>query len=221
MKKGTDWYPNRTADQIEMATIWVKAFAEKGVLWSIPQETIKNFTDLAAETSELFHAAQDKKKRTIVISADSRAALARLEAAMRDIKRRYLHMPPLTEGDYAWLHLRLRDSIPTPSRAPIAQAKVETFLEGRHELGTKVVYVEGDPNDPANAGFRIYHTVQKADESPPEHPSQLKDSFFTRRKKGRITFDPRDSGKICHFAVQIENEGKKGPWGPITSALIP
>jgi hypothetical protein len=24
-----------------------------------------------------------------------------------------------------------------------------------------------------------------------------------------------------YFAVQIENDGKKGPWGPMISALIP
>jgi len=221
MKKGKDWYPGKAADQIEMATFWVEAFTEKGALWNIPAETIENFTDLVAETSELFHLAQDKKKRTTVISADNKAALLRMESTMRDIKKRYLHIPPLTEGDYAWLRLRLRDTIPTPSRAPTAQAKVETFLEGRHELGTRIVYVEGDPNDASNSGYRIYYTAQPDDVPPPEHQSQLRESFFTRRKKGRIMFDPGDSGKICHFAVQIENEGKKGPWGPITSALIP
>jgi hypothetical protein len=30
-----------------------------------------------------------------------------------------------------------------------------------------------------------------------------------------------DSGKTAYFAVQIENEGKKGPWGPLVLALIP
>jgi hypothetical protein len=36
-----------------------------------------------------------------------------------------------------------------------------------------------------------------------------------------IEFEFGDSGKKCFMAVQIENEGKKGPWGPLTSALIP
>jgi hypothetical protein len=26
---------------------------------------------------------------------------------------------------------------------------------------------------------------------------------------------------LSHMAVQIENEGRKGPWGPLVSALIP
>jgi hypothetical protein len=36
-----------------------------------------------------------------------------------------------------------------------------------------------------------------------------------------IEFDYGDSGKTAYFAVQIENEGKKGTWGPLVSALIP
>jgi hypothetical protein len=30
-----------------------------------------------------------------------------------------------------------------------------------------------------------------------------------------------DSEKTVYFAVMIENDGKKGHWGPMTSALIP
>jgi hypothetical protein len=36
-----------------------------------------------------------------------------------------------------------------------------------------------------------------------------------------IEFGFGDSGKTAYFAVQIENEEKKGPWGPLVSALIP
>jgi hypothetical protein len=36
-----------------------------------------------------------------------------------------------------------------------------------------------------------------------------------------IEFDFEDSGKTVYFAVQIENDGKKGLWGPLAQALIP
>jgi hypothetical protein len=29
-----------------------------------------------------------------------------------------------------------------------------------------------------------------------------------------VVFDYGDSGKTAYIAVQIENDGKKGPWGP-------
>jgi len=221
MKKSTDWYPSKIADQIEIANIWVEAFAEKGDLWKIPREAVDEFFDLAMEAARLYHLVQDKQTRTIVIAADFKAAMTRMQVKARDIKKRYLYIPPLTEGDMARLKLRLKDTILTPSRAPTAQAKVETFLLGRHELGTLIVIAEGSSADPANDGFRVCYTVQDFGCPQPEQYSLLTESFFTRRKRGRISFEPGDSGKTCYFAVQIENGDKKGPWGPITSALIP
>jgi hypothetical protein len=79
----------------------------------------------------------------------------------------------------------------------------------------------GSPADPANKGYRIWHSVIASGETPPANPGDLRKSFFTKRKKDVIEFDFGDSGKTAYFAVQIENEGKKGPWGPLVSALIP
>jgi uncharacterized membrane protein len=53
------------------------------------------------------------------------------------------------------------------------------------------------------------------------NPDDLRKSFYTKRKKDVIEFEFGDSGKTAHFAVQIKNEGKKGPRGPLTQALIP
>jgi hypothetical protein len=41
------------------------------------------------------------------------------------------------------------------------------------------------------------------------------------RKKDVVQFDYGESGKNAYFAVQVENGGKQGPWGPLVSALIP
>jgi hypothetical protein len=127
----------------------------------------------------------------------------------------------LTDADYISLGLKPHDNIPTPSGTPTAQVTVETFLTGRHELGIKIIYVTGTATDPANKGYRIWYNVLAQGETPPETPKDLHESFYTKRKKDVIEFDFDDSGKTAYFAVQIENEGKKGPWGPLVSALIP
>jgi hypothetical protein len=77
------------------------------------------------------------------------------------------------------------------------------------------------PTDPANKGFKIWYSVVGQGETPPANPDDLRKSFYTKRKKDVLDFEFGDSGKTAYFAVQIENEGKKGPWGPLTSALIP
>ena len=91
----------------------------------------------------------------------------------------------------------------------------------RHELGIKIVYVTGSPVDPANKGFRVYYKVVAPGSAPPTAPGELIKSLYTKRKKDLMEFEFGDSGKTAYFAVQIENEGKKGPWGPMISALIP
>jgi hypothetical protein len=37
----------------------------------------------------------------------------------------------------------------------------------------------------------------------------------------RMEFEYGDSGKSAYFAIQIENDGKKGAWVPLGSAIIP
>jgi hypothetical protein len=88
-------------------------------------------------------------------------------------------------------------------------------------LGVHIVYVAGDPNDKANKGYRIWYAVVAPGETPPVDPEQLTKSLFTKRKKDVIEFGYGDSGNTAYFAVQIENDGKKGTWGPLVNALIP
>jgi hypothetical protein len=141
---------------------------------------------------------------------------------MRDFKRRYFLAPPLLDSDFISLGLKPHDQHPTPGSVPTAQVTIETYLAGRHELGVRIVYVTGSPDDPANKGYRIWYSVIAPGETPPANPDELRKSFFTKRRKDLIEFEFGDSGSTVYFAVQVENsEGKKGPWGPMVSALIP
>jgi hypothetical protein len=203
-----------------MAADWQSVMGTKSSAWGIPQTVLTELDALIQSADAALTAAQNETTRTPVATAQCKTAFEALSAKMRDIKRRYFLQPPLDEPGLVSLGLKPHDA-PTPSGTPTAQASVETYLLGRHELGVKIVYVTGDPNDSANKGFRIWYSVVAHDEIPPETPEELRKSFFTKRKKDVIEFDFGDSGKTCLMAVQIENGGKKGPWGPMVSALIP
>ncbi|MHB9291278.1 hypothetical protein Holit_00351 [Hollandina sp. SP2] len=110
---------------------------------------------------------------------------------------------------------------PTPSGYPTAEVTVETYLVGRHELGIRLVYVSGNPEDKANKGFRVWYKTVASGGEPVRASKELTDSFYTRRKKDVVVFDYEDSGKTAYMAVQVENGGKKGPWGPLVSGIIP
>jgi hypothetical protein len=196
-----------------MAHDWKAVAKTKAEAWGIPSAALTEFGGLLTAAETAHATAKNETTRTPAATAQCRDAFKTLEEKMRDWKRRYFLTPPLTDADYVSLGLKPHDTTPTPSGPPTAQVTVETFLVGRHELGVKLVYVTGDPHDSANKGYRIWYTVAAPGETPPANPDDLHKSFFTKRKKDVIEFDFGDSGKTVYFAVQIENDGKKGPWG--------
>jgi hypothetical protein len=189
--------------------------------WNIPDETVQKLEAEVNAADAALAAAKNEESRTPVATAQCKTAFDALEAVMRDIKKRFFYVPPLRESDLVGLGLRIPDSNPSSTGTPTAQTSIETFLIGRHQLGVRVVYLTGSPSDPANKGYRIWYMVVAPGEKAPTNPVELNESFYTKRRKDVLEFDFEDSGKTAYFAVQVENEGKKGPWGPITSALIP
>jgi hypothetical protein len=216
-----NWWPQGRAEQLVMAKDWKAVMTANTAAWNIPAAVLTEFDALIAAAETALAAALNESTRTPVSTAQCKAAFEALIAKARDIKRRYFLVPPLDDPALISLGLKPHDSIPTPSGTPTAQVTIETYLVGRHELGVKITYVTGNPADIANKAFRIWYSVTGFGEASPVNPEDLRKSFSTKRKKDIIAFDFGDSGKTAWFAVQIENEGKKGPWGPLVSALIP
>ena len=217
----TDWLPTTRQGQLSMANDWKAEMAANASAWNIPAAVITEFGDLIQAAETALNTAMNEATRTPVAPARCTAAFEALTVFMRDTKKRFFLEPPLDDPALVSLGLHPADHHPTPSGPPTAQVTIETYLVGRHELGVKIIYVTGNPADPANKGYRIWYSVVAPGETPPANPDDLRKSFFTKRKKDVIEFDFDASGKTAHFAVQIENEGKKGPWGPLVQALIP
>jgi hypothetical protein len=216
-----DWLPSARSEILAMADDWIAVCTTKQTYWNIPGTALTELTTLRNTAAIALETAKNETTRTPVATAQCKEAFDALAAFMRDFKRRYFLSPPLLDSDYISLGLKIPDPIPTPSGPPTAQVTVETYLLGRHELGVRIIYVVGTAADPANKGYRIWYSVIAPGETPPANPDDLRKSFYTKRKKDVIEFEFGDSGKTAYFAVQIENEGKKGPWGPLVNALIP
>jgi hypothetical protein len=221
MSTTKDWLATSRVGQLSTAKDWVTVLGVNAAAWNVPANVLTELSALIQTADIALITAQTETSRTPVATAQCKAAFDALVEKMRDIKRRYFLTPPLTDVDYISLGLKPHDTIPTPSGSPTAQCAVDTYLTGRHELGVKIIYETGNPDDSANKGYRIWYTVLAPGETPPAKPDDLRKSFFTRRQKDVIIFEFDDSGKTAYFGVQIENEGRKGPWGPLTSALIP
>jgi hypothetical protein len=221
MSTSKDWLPNDRESQLAMARNWVDVAGTNAQAWGIPPAVIQKLSGLLDTAETALNTAKNETTRTPVATAHCKAAFYAMTDAMRDIKRRYFLTPPLTDADYIALGLKPHDTTPTISGTPTAQITIETYLVGRHELGFRLIYLTGSPEDPANKAYRIWHRVIAPGETPPASPEDLHKSFSTKRKKDVLEFEFGDSGKTAYFSVQIENEEKKGPWGPMVSALIP
>jgi hypothetical protein len=221
MAKTINWLPTARDVILEMVDEWLMVCASKKTAWGIPESALTELTARRDAARTALKIAKTETTRTPVANAQCKEAFSVLITAMRDFKRRYFLTPPLTDADYISLGLKPPDGSRSPSGKPTAQVRVETFLVGRHELGIRIIYLTGSPDDPANKGYRIWYSVVAPGETPPSRPEDLHKSFSTKRKKDLIEFAYGDSGKTAYFAVQVENGGKKGPWGPLVSALIP
>jgi hypothetical protein len=188
--------------------------------WGIPHAMFTELEGMYTKSEELLQKAMSNE-RTPVIIEQCRESFNELAAKMRFFKAHYFLVPPLNNADLMHLGFTLHDPHPIPSGVPTAEVTVKTFLVGRHELGINIIYVSGNPDDKANKGFRVWYKVVPAGEEPVKSPKELTESFFTGRKKDMVMFDYEDSGKTAFIAVQVENGGRKGPWGPLVSALIP
>ena len=234
----SEWLPRKRELQIAMSENWQTVLvAAKVSAWGIPTAevaTLKNLTTAA----EAALALSQSSARTVVVTAQTKAAFAALIEKMRFLKNRYFVSPPLLDADYISLGLKPRDTKPTPIPPPTAQAEADVTYPAAHTLELHLRPVADTAPDAhrSNYGFRVYYgilppggaTLEAAAGprrdllKPPTSGDELPYSRFTRRTRERLDFAQEESGKTVYFCVRYENaKGEPGPWGPIFSAVIP
>ena len=152
----TDWLPYTRTAQLSMAKTWLVALARKGTNWNIPAAAITQLGDLVDHADD---ALQDAglSPRNPVDNQKVRTAFGNLTDSMRDFKRRYFFMPPLTEADWVSLELHLPDSTPTHIGPPTTIVAAEITYPHKNALTLHITPVDGHRYDErADWGFRIY-----------------------------------------------------------------
>lgn len=220
--KRSDWLPGKREDLLEMANTWFEIIRVKGkLIFKMTQETIDEFEDaLTLAKDEMYRPQTSRNAGTNVLLKE---AFDKLAAIMRDFKRRYFLVPPLTHADIANLGLRMRDEIPTPVSVPQGIAAAEVSYPGGEQVLLRIKHIDGSPSDErADYGYKVYYRVYSPGETPPQSAKDLKDNVFTRNKKHVFRFEPEDKAKTAYFCIRYENsKGEAGPWGPMFSAVIP
>ncbi|MDR0635092.1 MAG: hypothetical protein LBF91_08960 [Azoarcus sp.] len=238
MSKKTNWLPGKRELQIAMSENWQTILVTTKVsAWNIPTAEVTALKTLTT-AAEVALALSQSSARTVVVTAQTKAAFAALTEKMRFFKSRYFVSPPLVDADYISLGLKPHDTKPTPVPPPTAQAEADITYPAAHTLELHLRPLADTAPDPHHSdyGFRVYYgilppggaTLEAAAGprrdllKPPTSGDELPHSHFTRRKRERLDFAQEESGKTVYFCVRYENaKGEPGPWGPIFSAVIP
>lgn len=227
-----NWLPGTRAKQLDMALAWKTQLTLHAVNWNVPPEAVSDFSAAFELAQNIFENAI-VNGRTPALTAECERLFNAMIAIMRDIKNRYFRSPPLLDEDFVALFLNMPDTTKTTVPAPVAKPAMEISYMGTHSVNMYLSAAVNSPPDPhlSEWGFRIYYGIMPiiGEANAEKHEltqvpvsgEDLPFSKFTRRKKDRMEFDPRDSGKRVYFCAQYENsKGDKGPWGEMYDALI-
>jgi hypothetical protein len=216
-----DWMPGSGEAVLRMATTWTGFLPAVREKTNMPEETETELVQKTGAFQGLFQMPQSA--RTPAMNAEMRTARSELEAFMREVKRRYIFSPPLTEAEVISLGLTPRDNTPTAVDPPKARATGQIVYRGAGAIEVRIApEAEISEDKRGYHGCKIVYDVKPIDAPPPASERELFDSRFTRRKRETFIFQPIDSGKKVYFSMRYENsKGEAGPWCPVFSAVIP
>ena len=216
-----DWMSSKRDEQLAMGKSWVPVLNEKQMEWGVPAERVTKLSEalVVAETENNIPAGERSK----VSNARLKTAFTTLTGEMREIKRRYFFVPPLTNADLIGLGLKPKDTTPTSVTVPKVRASGKITLKGPGSLELHIApETEITEDKRAYYGCKVAYAVMDANEPAPQSERELTESMFTRRKKEAFIFQPQDSTKKVYFSIRYENsKGQPGPWCPVFSAVIP
>jgi hypothetical protein len=240
MAKRVDWLPGSRSEILAMCRSWILCLTyQTRTTWGVPEAEFTELETLFSAAEALLQKAMDEAERTHVITVECQGAFKALTAKMRFFRDRYFKMPPLTEGDWAALGFRQKDTHPTPVPAPDGVPAVSlSYPGGPHamtaQLGPLAGTRELDPE--SDYGYAVYVGImppggatleQAASEKhylmkPPVDGKGLTHYRFSRRRKEKLLFDAEDGGMTAYVCCRYENQkGETGQWGPVVSAIIP
>ena len=224
----SDWMPRIRSVQLEMGTNWSTILAEKAELWKIPEALTTVLKESVNEAAS--QLAVPIPERNAVTTARMNDAFKNLSTIMRDIKKRYFYVPPLTNSDIVSLGLKLKDENPTNIPPPSIPVTGRLTFPSIGLVEMCEIRPDGEKSDERSKyGVRIYFGILSEATStfkyritaPPKTGDDLPHSVFTRQKRYRFAFSEQ-GGKEVFFCMRYENsKGEAGPWGKIISAHVP
>ncbi|MDR2632274.1 MAG: hypothetical protein LBC51_01445, partial [Treponema sp.] len=224
MAKNTDWMPGPRTGILAMCLSWILYLTQaRRTAWGVPEAEFTELESLSSTAQDLLQKAQNDAERTRVITVECQEAFKALEAKMRFFRDRYFKIPPLTEGDWAALGFRPKDTHPSPAPAPDGvPAASLSYPGGPHamtlHLGPLAGTLELAPE--SDYGYVVYLGIMPPGGASLEQAASDKHYLmkvpadgkgllhyrFTRRAKEKLIFDAEDAGMTVYVCCRYENQ---------------
>ena len=190
--------------------------------WGFPEEEYEYLTALYDEFAKWHKMAQEPSTRTGPVIVGKDTARGKLEKALQqDVKEFLTYNRKVSDSDREKLGLPVHKSLRTP--APVATnypgVKVDSSIIRR----LMIYFVEGGHRTKARPhGQRGAIMQWIISDTPPANLTDLLHTSFITRPPFTLDFEEYNRGKTFYFSLCWENtRGKKGPFSPIISAIIP
>lgn len=226
--KYSDWMPAKRHERIAMAVNWAEYLNANMTKFNIPEERVTHLTSLVNAVVD--DTSVTRQNRSAAINARIKNNIEVLTADMRDIKRRYFFIPPLTAKDMVSLGLKPADDVLSTIAAPVTQPAGDLCFNGPAMVGIRNIRpFVNRKTCTAEYGVRIYYGILTANtagrmlvlEKRPATGDELPHSVFTRRRSHMFQFAGM-SGCEAFFCMRYENsKGEQGPWGTVISTFLP
>jgi hypothetical protein len=207
-----------------MARTWDSQLDASKAAWGVPDAKAAELKTKLGVVSEKL--ATPKAQRTPSFTANLNSEIEALKGIMRDIKKRYFFVPPLSDGDLVTLGLKIPDTEPTDIKPPTA---VPILALGYNYSGNTIVDIkirQEQNHDPRSIhGVMIYYGLYGSEDKQPETAGDLPKNEFVTGKTGNFqhifSFGPENHLKTAYFCARYENgKAQSGEWGNMESQTI-
>jgi hypothetical protein len=248
MAKRKDWYPDGRQNQINFTKKWVSVFAEpsgqaeKGrkapenwQTWGIPDDVYNDFVKKQRAAEESLNAVVLSGLREGPLHKAAQETFAGLDAASRNIKRRWLFVPPLTVMNIAALGIKERETSRWPKPEPRHTVTAHISNPDLHIIQLDIIPGNFGDEDISDFSYSIRVGILSPDGAIPEKspnaayymtkvpsiPEDLPRQFTRRRRREFFRLSAAEAGKIAYFCICYQNaKGETGPWSPMITAVI-
>ncbi|MDR3328629.1 MAG: hypothetical protein LBS63_00785 [Prevotellaceae bacterium] len=216
----TDYIPARDSELVAWSANFIAQLTPHIFPWGINPQDFTNL-QVAASGFATLHQQADSPEKTSVIVAQKNAARAALIALVRALVNFQLRNPAISDAERVALGLHVHDGthspVPVPTSRPelnIDVLDVRRLRVAFHDMGSA-----GKAKPYGVNGAVILYAVLDA---PPTSPATLTRSVLATHTPFTLEFAEEERGRTVYVAICWQNEqGEKGPWSEIESAIIP